>query len=252
MVEREAERAVLGLVPAGSETEDQPSSADLVDGRRLLRQHRRGMEARRCDERTELDPRRGRRQGSQHRPALPGPARLRFAWQPIQEVIADPDRVEPERLGAPGKRDVLGPADLALDLGELDSDLEWAAHLESLADPDRPARTTIRPRRPGDADLPSPGASGAAHLEVIVMRILVVGAGGVGSAFAPIAARRVVLRGDRHGRLRRRPGRGRGRPGSRTRGSVAARVDASKADAVAALVRDRASPTSSTRSTRGS
>ena len=70
------------------------------------------------------------------------------------------------------------------------------------------------------------------------MRILVVGAGGVGSAFAPIAARRtffepIVMADYDAGRAEAVVGQGRGDPRF-----VAARVDASKADAVEALVRD--------------
>ena len=39
----------------------------------------------------------------------------------IQQVVADPDRVEPDLLGRPRHREVLGPAHLALDLGELNA-----------------------------------------------------------------------------------------------------------------------------------
>ena len=143
-----------------------------------------------------------------------GPRGSRFAGQPIEEVIADPDRVEPERLGAPGKRDVLRPADLALDLGELDADLEWAAHLESLADPGRsdadyhPAadglrtsercrptigRGTVRRRPPG----------GHRHADPRRRRRW------CRQRVRPDRRPALVLRADRHRRLRRRPGRGR-------------------------------------------
>ena len=45
----------------------------------------------------------------------------------IEQVLADPDRVEPEVLDGAGHVEELRPADLALDLGELDADLERAA-----------------------------------------------------------------------------------------------------------------------------
>ena len=58
MVVREAERAELGLVPARTETQDEPAAADLVDGGGLLGEERRVVEVRARDERPELDPRR--------------------------------------------------------------------------------------------------------------------------------------------------------------------------------------------------
>ena len=64
-VEREPEGAVLALVPAGAEPEDQPSARDRVDRRRLLGEHRRGVEASRtrpaARARPARSPRRGRR-----------------------------------------------------------------------------------------------------------------------------------------------------------------------------------------------
>ena len=70
------------------------------------------------------------------------------------------------------------------------------------------------------------------------MRILVIGAGGVGSAVAPIAARRSFF--EQHGHRRLRPGAGRARRSRAVADPrfVAARVDASQPDAVAALCRE--------------
>ena len=85
------------------------------------------------------------------------------------------------------------------------------------------------------------------------MRILLVGAGGVGSAAVGIAARRdffetMVVADYDVRRAERALERHAGDPRF-----VAAQVDASSADAVAALCpRARRSPTCSTRSTRGS
>ena len=55
--------------------------------------------------------------GPRARPVLPA----------IEEVLADPDRVEAEVLDGPGHVEQLRPAHLALDLGELDADLERPA-----------------------------------------------------------------------------------------------------------------------------
>ena len=55
MVERDAERPELGLVPAGAEAEDQPAAADLVDRRGLLGEDGGVVERRAGDQRPELD-----------------------------------------------------------------------------------------------------------------------------------------------------------------------------------------------------
>ena len=84
------------------------------------------MEVRAGDQRPELDARRRGGDRRQQRPRLP-----RTAGGPvlpsIEEVLADPHGVEPEVLDRPGHVEELGPADLALDLGQLDADLERAA-----------------------------------------------------------------------------------------------------------------------------
>ena len=70
------------------------------------------------------------------------------------------------------------------------------------------------------------------------MRIILVGAGGVGDAFARIAARRPFFEALRGGRLRPGPGRAHASPRVGDERFVAAQVDASDADSVAALVRE--------------
>ena len=124
VVERVAEGAELGLVPAGPEAEDEPAAADLVDRRGLLGEQRRVVEARAGDERPELDPRSSTAAiaaSSVHASHGPRGGPVRPA---IEQVLADPDRVEPEVLDRPGHVEQLRPADLALDLGQLDADLE--------------------------------------------------------------------------------------------------------------------------------
>jgi hypothetical protein len=127
MVVREAERPILRLVPAGAQAEDQPPAGDLVDGVRLGSEHGRVVEARRGHQRTQLDPRRDRRQRGERAPRLPWRDRLRPPV-PIQQVVADPDRVETDRLRGPCHLGQLRPPDDPLHLGELDADLQRTGH----------------------------------------------------------------------------------------------------------------------------
>src|SRR5258706_1976710 len=89
MVEGEAERGELGLVPARAQAEDQPSPADLVHGRSELGEHGRRMERRRRHERAEPDAGRARGDRREHRPDLPGTA-CRAVFVAVQEVVTEP------------------------------------------------------------------------------------------------------------------------------------------------------------------
>ncbi len=125
MVVREAERSVVRRVPSRAEGEDQPPAGDGVDGRRLLGEHRRGVEARARHEWTELD--RGGRRGErgERRPHLPRPARP--DGEVVQQVIAEPERVEPDLLGRLRHGDQLGERHLPFDLRQLHPDLHrWS------------------------------------------------------------------------------------------------------------------------------
>ena len=156
VVVRVAERPELGLVPAGPEAEHQPASADLVDGHRLLGEQRRVVEARAGDERAELHPARDRGDRREGRPRLPRPARL--AIRPaIEQVLAEPDRVEPEVLDRPDHVEQLRPAHLPLDLGKLDADLEGTHGVEP-SSRRRPGRS-YSPRRRRCAGTGSAAAS---------------------------------------------------------------------------------------------
>ena len=87
--------------------EDEAAAAQLVDRRRLLGEHRRLVEARARDQGPELDPRGRRRERGEQRPGLPRPAR-RPVLPPVQEVVADPHRVEPDALHGTGHRESSG------------------------------------------------------------------------------------------------------------------------------------------------
>ena len=126
VVEREAERAELRLVPAGTQPEDEPSAADLVDRGSLLGQQGRVVEVRAGDEWPELDPVRGCRDRRQQRPGLQRPA-CRPVRPAVEQVLADPDRIEAEELDGADHVEQLRPADLAFDFGELDADLQGPA-----------------------------------------------------------------------------------------------------------------------------
>ena len=123
MVVGEAVGVVLGAIPAGAEAEDEPAVADLVDGRGLLRQHRGVVEAGGRDQRTELDPLRDSGERGQDGPDLPRAAR-RPAVVAVEEMVADPDRVEADALRGRCHLAQLAPPDGALDLGQLDPHLQ--------------------------------------------------------------------------------------------------------------------------------
>ena len=55
---------------------------------------------------------------------LPAHASLLTAVVPVEQVVAEPDRVEARRLGGERHGGVLGPAHVALDLGQLHADAE--------------------------------------------------------------------------------------------------------------------------------
>jgi hypothetical protein len=117
---RDAEGVELAPVPAGAEAEDEAPAADLVDRRRHLGDQPRRVKAGAGDQRPDRHARRGRGQRGHQRPRLPRPAVL------IEQVVADPDRVEPDLLGGARHVQVLGPAHDALDLRELDADAHSA------------------------------------------------------------------------------------------------------------------------------
>ena len=127
MVVRDPEGAELLLVPAGAEAEHEAPAADLVDRRGHLRDQARRVEAGAGDERTEPHPLGRGGEGGQQRPRLPGPA-LGPAVAAVEQVVAEPDRVEAAGFGRAGHGEVLGPAHLALHLGKLDSDSHVAQH----------------------------------------------------------------------------------------------------------------------------
>src|SRR5205085_2679071 len=91
-----------------------------------LREHRGVVERGRRDEGAQLDPLRRGGEARQQRPRLPRAARLVATGTdaPVQQVIADPHRVEPGVLGELRHRPNGRPARLVLDLRQLDSDAE--------------------------------------------------------------------------------------------------------------------------------
>ena len=120
-LDRQPEDRVLDLHRARAEPEHEPPAGDLVDRGRHLRDQAGRMEARTSDERPEPDALGDGGQRRQQRPCLPRAA-LFPAVAAVQEVVAEPDRVEPGLLGRLRHRQVFGPAHVTLDLGQLDAD----------------------------------------------------------------------------------------------------------------------------------
>ena len=122
MVEREAERPELLLVPPRPEGHPQPAAAELVDRSGRTREQPRLAERGARDQWAELDPLRHHGKAGEHGPAVPRSA-LRTVAAAIEQMVSDPDRVEAGLLRRAGELRVLGPAHLALDLRKLDADL---------------------------------------------------------------------------------------------------------------------------------
>ena len=139
MVERDAERPELRLVPARTDAEDEPAAADLVDRVGPLGQRPPG-----CG--TPCRRRAGRsRSGSSPRrrpPACPTPPTGRAVRGPASGKggARRTNRVVAEVLDRPGHVEEFRPAHLALDLGQLDSDLERATHRSMVAPRETPAQ----------------------------------------------------------------------------------------------------------------
>jgi hypothetical protein len=127
VIERDPERPKLGLVPAGAEPEDQTATTDLIDGRGLFGEDRGVVEGRASDERPELDPAGTGGDRGEHRPGFPWPTRRPFG-PAVEQMLAEPHRVVAQVLDGPRHVEELGPACLALDLGQLDADLERTRH----------------------------------------------------------------------------------------------------------------------------
>src|SRR5205823_336247 len=121
MVEGEPEGVEVGPIPAGSHSHDEPAAAQLIDRGCDLREDGRWMEVEAGDERPQPDESRDGGEPREERPRFPGPP-LRPAVAPVEVVVADPDRVEPRLLRRQRHGRVLGPANLALHLRELDAE----------------------------------------------------------------------------------------------------------------------------------
>ena len=132
MIEGEPECVVFPLVPAGPQPEDESPLGRGIDGRRLLGEHRGSVEAGRCDEWTDLD-RRGRRGDRCKRgPHFPWPTIVHIEF--VEQMIAEPEGIEPDGLGRPGHRNELGKRHFPFDFRELDTDQHAGLrHLASVA-----------------------------------------------------------------------------------------------------------------------
>ena len=118
--QRDAVPAVLVLVPAGPEPEDQPPAADVVDGDRLLEEHSRMAERVARDEHAEADARRPRSERCEQRPRLVTGVLGRPVG--VKQVVDEPGVIEPELLGQREVVEHLGPAAVRLAQEEAETD----------------------------------------------------------------------------------------------------------------------------------
>ena len=96
-VERDPVLAVLVLLPAGAEPEHEPAAAQVVDGRRHLREHRRVAVGVAGDERADADARHRGREPGERGPRLG--VRHARGLAVGHEVVRVPETVEADRLG---------------------------------------------------------------------------------------------------------------------------------------------------------
>ena len=120
----------MGLTPrmTRAQTKDETAAADLVERLDRLRGDARVAVQGGQDPGTDLDPRRGGRNGPRHGDALPEPLRWSVG-RPPQQLIGHPDRVETDLLGMTGDVPDLVPArrrtvDEDIPRGEHETDLE--------------------------------------------------------------------------------------------------------------------------------
>ena len=110
--EVEAVRLVLGLEPARAETELDPATGDVVDGRDQLREHRDAAERDGRDQCAEPDPRRHRGEAGERCPRI---ERARGLPTDDRAVVVGAEQpVEVRLLGRAGQRDPLLPGDALL------------------------------------------------------------------------------------------------------------------------------------------
>jgi len=121
LVVRHAEGVELAPVPARAEAEHEAALADLVDRRGHLRDQARRVKAGARDQRPDRHPLRDGGEPGHQRPHLERAAVL------VEQVVAEPDRVEPDLFGGQRHGAVLGPGDLAFDLRQLDADAHGGA-----------------------------------------------------------------------------------------------------------------------------
>src|ERR1051326_6625108 len=97
MVEWDAERVELGLMPAGADTQGEAPLTDLVERDGHFGEHCRIAERRAYDHRPELHPAGCLRERGQDGPTLPD-AVSPATWPAIQEMVVKPDRVETDAV----------------------------------------------------------------------------------------------------------------------------------------------------------
>ncbi len=101
LVKRHAQGGELGLEPADADPEDQPSARQIVQRRQLLRERQRVAHRQHDHAGAEAHPLGDRGDPGQGQDRIVEQRRARVLLARHDDVLADPDVAEPQRLGAP-------------------------------------------------------------------------------------------------------------------------------------------------------
>jgi hypothetical protein len=120
LIERNSERIKFGLVPASSNSKNESPTADLVNSGGHFGEQCRWVKANARNKWPKVNALSDCGQGRQQGPGFRGTT-FGSSVAPIYEVVANPHGIKTDFFGGLSHGLIFGPADLTLDLGQLDA-----------------------------------------------------------------------------------------------------------------------------------